>query len=525
MPIDLACMRIENHMRNTRISPRWAAALLMALCCANAGAASFSVGSPSDAGPGSLRQAITDANAAGGANTIVFAIPGSAPHTITLASVLPAISGTLTIDGYSQAGSVKNTHAPDQGGLDTVLAIEISGGGAVAPGFYTAGGVVTLTVQGLVLNRFAGDAITGNGGGPTPSQLNVYGNFIGTSIEGAALSLLGNSGSAIRTGFTPAQIGGVQPWQRNLLSGNGGAGALIGGPAIVEGNLIGTDVTGTLAIPNGVANNWGGIILGTRSQVRIGGSSVLSRNLISGNHPIGIGIWAAFGASGSTAGFELKGNYIGSDWSGLHPVPNGWPDYSAAQYGGGIQLQNGSSDPTALVIGGLAPGEGNLIAFNKGAGIRASGNSIGEGFDSRANQVHHNVGVGHVNLDIGASGPTPNDPGDGDSGANGVQNSPEFLSANQSGNALTVTYCVDTATANATYPLRIDFHADAVGGGGIWLAQDSYPLASAQQLRTVTLLVPVGARAIPFVATATDANGHTSEFSPAFDVIFEDGFE
>ncbi|MEO7325217.1 MAG: hypothetical protein ABIW82_10360 [Dokdonella sp.] len=504
---------------------RVAAAALICFAAATASATTYTVTTSADSGAGSLRQAITDANTAGGTNTIAFAIPGIAPHTITLASMLPAISGTLTIDGYSQPGSVKNTHAPDQGGLDTVLAIEVSGGGAVAPGLYTASGVVTLTVQGLAMNRFSGDAISGNGGGPTTSQLNVYGNFIGTSVEGAALGPLGNNGTAIRSGFTPAQIGGTQPWQRNLLSGNGGAGALIGGPAVVEGNLIGTDASGTLAIPNGVANNWGGIILGTRSHVRIGGSSVLSRNLISGNHPLGIGIWGAFGASGVSTGFELKGNFIGSDWSGLHPVPNGWPNYSAAQYGGGIQVQNGSTDPSVLVIGGFATGEGNLIVFNKGAGIRSSGNSIGEGFDSRANEVHHNIGVGHANLDIGASGPTPNDPDDADTGANGVQNWPEFLSASQSGNQLTVTYRVDTAIANATYPLRIDFHADAVGGGGTWLTQDSYPLASAQQSRTITLLVPAGVRAIPFAATATDADGHTSEFSPPFDVIFEDGFE
>lgn len=500
-------------------------ASLFAFFAASAGAAPFTVSNTNDAGVGSLRQAITDANTAGGTNTVMFAIPGVGAHTITLASQLPAISGALTIDGYSQPGSVKNTHAPDQGGLDTVLAIEVSGGGTVGTGLYTAGGVVALTVQGLALNHFSGDAIVGNGGGPTASQLNVYGNFIGTTLDGSALPSNGNHGSAIRSGFTSAQIGGALPWQRNLLSGNGGAGALIGGPAIIEGNLIGTDASGMLAIPNGVANNWGGIILGTRTNVRIGGAGVASRNVISGNHPWGIGIWASFGASGSPAAFVLKGNYIGTDWTGTLPLPNGYAELQYAQYGGGIQLQNGANDPTALVIGGFTPGEENLIAFNNGAGIHASSNSIGESFDSRANSIHHNRGVGGANIDIGALGPTPNDANDADTGANGVQNWPEILSASQSGNQLTVTYRVDTASTNATYPLRIDFHADAGGGGGAWLTQDSYPLASAQQSRTITLLVPAGVRAIPFVATASDASGHTSELSPAFDVIFEDDFE
>ena len=109
--------------------------------------------------------------------------------------------------------------------------------------------------------------------------------------------------------------------------------------------------------------------------------------------------------------------------------------------------------------------------------------------------------------------------------SNGVQNAPEIIAASQSGNQLTVTYRVDSDVANATYPLRVDFHADVAGGAGAWLTQDSYPEASAQQQRTVTLLVPAGMRAIPFVATATDAGGRTSELSTAFDVIFEDGFE
>ena len=134
-------------------------------------------------------------------------------------------------------------------------------------------------------------------------------------------------------------------------------------------------------------------------------------------------------------------------------------------------------------------------------------------------------GAGRANIDIGPPGPTPNDSGDADTGSNGVQNAPEIIAASQSGNQLTVTYRVDSDVANATYPLRVDFHADVAGGAGAWLTQDSYPEASAQQQRTVTLLVPAGMRAIPFVATATDAGGRTSELSTAFDVIFEDGFE
>lgn len=505
----------------TRILP-----LLFVVACTVqptcAHAATFPVINTEDSGSGSLRQAIVNANTAGGTNTITFSIPGSGPHTIQLASQLPAIGGTLTVDGYSQPGSTPNTRAPDQGGLDTQIMIELSG--INSAGLYVAGGTVTLTVQGLALNHFS-NAIIGNMNISGTSQINAYGNYIGTKVDGTAWPSPGNTGSAIRYGRSRAQIGGTQPWQRNLLSGNGGAGVFASGPGIIEGNLIGTDASGTLAIPNGNSSNWGGIILGTRMDVRIGGASVASRNIISGNRGRGIGVWSSFGASEPPVGFEIKGNYIGTDVTGMLPLPNGFPEPQSAQYRGGIELQNTTSDSTAVIIGGFDADEQNLIAFNTGAGIFASSNRVGESFDNRANAIHHNRGLGRANVDIGARGPTPNDVEDADSGANNQQNWPEIVAASQSGNQLMVTYRVDTTTTNAAYPLRVDFHANAGGGSGAWIAQDSYPAASAQQARTVTLLVPAGVRAIPLVATATDAGGHSSELSPAFDVIFEYDFD
>src|SRR5260221_13899653 len=77
----------------------------------NAQATTLSVINTLDSGAGSLRQAITDANATGGVDTIVFAIPGSGLHTIAPASNLPAIVEGVFIDGYSQAGSSANTLA------------------------------------------------------------------------------------------------------------------------------------------------------------------------------------------------------------------------------------------------------------------------------------------------------------------------------------------------------------------------------------------------------------------------------
>src|SRR5262245_14272617 len=79
----------------------------------------YTVTSIADSGAGTLRQAILDANANPGADTIAFNITGSGVHTITPTSTLPDITGAVTIDGYTQPGSLANTHAVGEG-LDTV---------------------------------------------------------------------------------------------------------------------------------------------------------------------------------------------------------------------------------------------------------------------------------------------------------------------------------------------------------------------------------------------------------------------
>ncbi len=498
-------------------------AVAVAGTVASANAATYMVTTIGDGGNGSLRQAITDANAAGGNNTIAFAVPGAGPFKIAIASQLPGIMSTLTIDGYSQSGSSPNTNATDAGGLNAVLQIELAGPSGVY-GFYMgkASGVI-LTVQGLAMHGFLADLLGYSIAGT--SQLRSFGNYLCTNLDGSAVAAGPATGSGINSDKTTTYIGGDLASQRNLISGCGGSGVVIGAPTGMRGNFIGTDASGTLAIPNGLAGNNSGItVVGNVANVAIGGATAAARNVISGNRAFGISIYNPYGGA-QYVGLEIKGNYIGTDWSGMQPLPNGFADPNAAQYGGGIQLQTGVTNPTPAIIGGFGDGEANLIAYNSGAGIIAASNSPGESFDSRANLLHHNHAVGRANLDIGTVGPTPNDADDADGGSNAQQNWPQIVSASQSGNQLSVAYRVDTATVNAIYPLRIDFYVDAQGGSGQWLGQDSYPAASAQQQRSIVLLVPAGARAFPFVATATDAGGHTSEFSPAFDVIFEDDFD
>ncbi len=482
------------------------------------------------AGTGTLRQAIVDSNTDGGVQNIIeFDIPGTGPFVIAIATQLPMITSNVGIDGFSQPVTVANTNLPDDGGLNSQLMIEVDGGETIGTGFYINGSGTAVGLAGLVIDGFTAAAIDEAGN----DSLLVYGCFIGTQTDGTAFaSGFGNNGVGIRIDSGHANIGGVLPGQRNLISGDRAGGILVGAgtSVVIEGNLIGTDATGTLPIPSGISSNWPAIVVpGNSAGIRIGCSGAScteagspARNMISGNHDYGIGVWNVFGGA-NNGGLEIKGNFIGTDWSGTKPLPNGDATAGCPAYCGGIQLQNTSAGPTTI-IGGFDPGEGNLIAFNRGPGIIPVQDQASNSFDSEANAIHNNA---NTNIDIGPAGPTPNDAGDADAGSNNVQNFPVIQSASVSDGNLNVTYLVDSATANSAYPLRIDFYVDIDGGSGEYLVSDPYPSASAQLARSVSLPLPADAQSPSgIVATATDANGYTSEFSAelVFDRIFADGF-
>src|SRR5437879_6244972 len=135
-------------MNTTRLTPL----LLAAMLWTNARAAIISVTNTNDAGPGSLRQAILDANATAAADTITFNLTGPGFTIFPSSGVLPTITQPVTIDGYTQAGTSSNTLAS---GDNAVLLIEIN---AAVPGngdigldvLGTAGG---STIRGLVIDN------------------------------------------------------------------------------------------------------------------------------------------------------------------------------------------------------------------------------------------------------------------------------------------------------------------------------------------------------------------------------------
>ena len=260
-----------------------------------------------------IQQANANANPAE-TDTINFNIPGDPAKvkTIRPTSELPAITQSVTINGYSQPGSEENTKA--NGALNTVLRVQLDGqlSGLDADGLIIQG-ASNVTIRGLVINRFdrSGIFLTSTDG----SDNNHFeGNFIGTSAAGTTDLGNGNAGVEINGLNNGNVVGGSSPEQRNLISGNDGDGVFAGtdGTDTIQKNLIGTDKTGTADLHNGSTNNGEGVNLG-------GQNSVVTGNIIAFNTSDGVKVKS--NATGT--GHDIGPNSIFSnDGLGIDIVDN-----------------------------------------------------------------------------------------------------------------------------------------------------------------------------------------------------------
>ena len=273
----------------------------------------FIVNSTGDAGPGSLRQAILDANVDAANDLIEFSIPGPGPHTIQPVSALPTITNPVVIDGYTQPGAAAATSS-----TPATLMIELDGTNAGA----SADGLVLTapnsTIRGLVIIQFDGVGVRIQGtGGNT-----IAGNYIGTDVSGT--TNLGTTFGAVIIVGSDNLLGGTTAGARNIVIGVD----IQGSRNRVQGNYIGTDVSGTSSLRS-VGTPVPGILI-TGSDNMIGGTSPGARNIISGNGgPIPLSTDPPrFGIEieGSSAtGNQVMGNYMGTS-----PVPAGCPTLGVA---------------------------------------------------------------------------------------------------------------------------------------------------------------------------------------------------
>ena len=372
----------------------------------------------------------------------------------------------------------------------------------------------------------------------------VYGNLIGTDSTGT--TAVSNQAGILVTNADNNIIGGTGAGQRNIISGNVGAGVFIAGGSVgthFENNFVGLDTSGTSAIANGGSGVFlrsgatdtlvtGNYVAGNRlSQIAVIAVGT-SNNTVSANY-VGFGTDMSringgvaailLSADGNTIGGATasEGNFITGSNAGISA--NGvasrdnliqhnriGTDAADNDFGmiSGIQFLQGSQNNAVV---------DNVIAFSGGDAIRTP--TGGEGNTFSRNRLFSN-GTG---IDLGANGSTANDIGDSDTGANRLQNTPLISSdvsvvmTSSTTADITITYSVDTDPLNGTPPFEVEFFlSNAAGQDAFFVGTDTYTsvdLAAGTKTITLTGVSVVDLPLDSLVSTATDSDGNTSELS------------
>jgi hypothetical protein len=298
-----------------------------------------------DSGAGSFRQALMDANnttANPGQNTINFSIATSGIQTISPTSPLPLIT--------NPAGVIIN--ATTEGGFAGTPLVVLDGSKAgTSVGLAVTGG--NSTIKGLAIENFG----VGSGIELASNNNTVQGNFIGTDATGT-IAGANFYGIYLPTGAVHNTVGGTTAAARNVVSGNSVFGILLEGSGttnnVIEGNRIGTDVSGTIALPNGVD----GVAFSSASNNTLGGTASGAGNQISGNARFGVLL----------SGTGTSGNVLLSNNIGLNAV-------LTAKLGNtfdGVAALSGANGNT---LGGTATNAGNVISGNGRFGVLLAANS------------------------------------------------------------------------------------------------------------------------------------------------------
>ena len=402
---------------------------------------------------------------------------------------------------------------------------------------------------GLLLSNVNGAAIGGSAAG--------LGNIIGANtVEGILarsgttnLSILGNTiGFATIAGTTTGNgdvgimlsnvsnvtIGDGTAGGRNVIGGNGSRAIGVNGTnsgITINGNYIGTDASGNVA----VANGWS-LSVSVRDAISFDTNGTFSNvairnNVIGGYEGALVEFW-----SGNGTGITVQGNKIGVGADGVSQIVTGNAE-ALIFTGGGGSFSN-------LLIGGSAPGEGNLVANSNvdgltldttGTNIQVIGNTIRNnalgGIDIRnatraaivGNSILNNGGLA---IDLGDNGVTANDAGDGDAGPNDLLNFPQGVSAWViSGNQLRYNFTLDAPAAANGY--RIEFFANSAadasgfGEGERYLGHVDIAHAGGAQSYsgTITSLVPVAIGDIISATTTRRTAGGTSDTTSEFSAV------
>jgi titin len=335
----------------------------------------------------------------------------------------------------------------------------------------------------------------------------IAGNFIGLDVTG--MNAISNAVAGIGLTNAPANlIGGTAAGAGNVISANGYTGIYLQSSRatqnVIQGNVLGSDVSGTLAR----GNAYDGIYATNAPANIVGGDSATARNIISANNWNGLYL-----VGPGTTDWTIQGNFIGTKADGSGNLGNAFHN---------LEMLGGSSGHS---IGGTNAGEGNRIAYARGAGwdgVRIRDGSTNILVVGNAIFANGGAAAAGLGIDLSTDGLTANDACDPDSGANQRQNFPVLTNACASATAVVVRGTFNSA-ASKTY--RLHFYANPTnessgyGEGQTYLGQIMIQTA-ANCTTNFTANLPVGVTTGYFLtATATDAANNTSEFSQGIVVL------
>ena len=483
---------------------------------------------------GSLAQFILNANAITGANAMRF-VPASAPNVVTgvynddanyandggddwwrisVSVALPQITdANTTIDGtaYSRfdgvsaantnTGSIGTggpvgtgadgvTGTGDEGVLGQVARPELELRNVAAPltnipiGLDVNG--ANAVIQNLAIVGFGG--VDHNVPDGDIAVHDVAGTIIQNNVIGAGAHDFVDPGAALRSPGVGVYVdsGDNGVVQNNLIGFHGYDGVFL--------KQIANAPTGWQILGNEIRGN--GQINSTLDGVSFlgGGTTTVAGNLIAGNLSPGLDVPSATGT------ILIDNNTISGNATAAGPEQSG------------IIIRGGTATTTI---------SHNVISGNTGGGILIAGAGNAQ---ITQNSIFGNLGAPGLGIDLratgatGGDGVTANDPGDGDSGGNGLQNFPAITSASSNGTTVTVS---GTLNSLAGTTFTIEFFANSTadpsgnGEGQVYLGSTSVTTNGAGNATFTN--VPLTATVAPgWVVSATATNtaaGQTSEFS------------
>ncbi|MGZ5112292.1 MAG: FG-GAP-like repeat-containing protein [Usitatibacter sp.] len=495
---------MKRHPAALRIATRLIACL--ALAHSSIHAATFDVKSASDAGAGSLRQAILDANRTPGPDLITFSIPGGGEQIIKLATELPAITDTVTIDGYSQPDAKRNSL--DQG-FDAVINVFVDGSGIPA----NSNPLFTET-YGLTFRKGAEGSLLSGVKLAKFSRGVVLANVDSVTVEGS--KVLDNSRSQILVSGNGNAIGRLGAGMRNLIAGNPSGIDIAGDGNMVKNNYIGFGESigdGVSAVPAtfGITARFGKIGVAYNSPVVSGPDLVCAKRVPcalafqSNHHQIGglekgegnviIGHDFAIITRGDSNGDRLsafmhvQGNRLGASFDGARR-----PGFSNFY---GIYLNHHGASAILIQQNSIFDGDAGIVVDGGPSPVtnaRITGNRI--------------VGQARMAIDLGDNNRDVNDTLDTDGGNNNSQNFPVLSGPSPNGGGWTLN-----SAASQTYTLEFFQSGGACKNPEADVFLGGYPVTT-DAAGNATFRGPLGMLPGGFItATATDSEGNTSEVS------------